>query len=397
MTKTEVIVVNLSTSGSRLGGASIAAELHSKFMSQSYPLELWRMWDNDLEAQLDSLKIRNFATEDKLKFMRNFLPKQARAIFYDSKILEEILSLHPRIIHLQNPLPALAFYKIAQRASENGIKVVASTHGFFEVLNPSYKFNFFQTLIWHHFIKKPMIKSLQYVDAILSGYPSEKNTLLTLGIPESKIHLVPNGVNPFFLALPSEKEMQNVLQKYKINANKPILLFIGNHTPNKGLSTVIKTAELFTKPATFVIGGKLTNADEPSYWMEQIRLKDNIELIFTDYLSLIDQRALYHLASILLFPSLSDTLPLTIIEAMACELPVIAYGVGGIPFELNNESGIVIKPGDFESFLNAVESLLSNQFRRIEIMKNAKFRQQNHFTWEIAAKKTLDVYQRLFD
>lgn len=198
MTKTEVIVINLSTSGSRLGGAAIAAELHSRFMSRSCPIELWRMWDDDLEIELDGLTIRNFVTEDKLKFMRNFLPTQARAIFYDSKILEEILSLHPRIVHLQNPLPALAFYKISKLASENGIKVVASTHGFFEIFNPSYKFNFFQTLIWHHFIKKPIIKSLQYIDAILSGYPSEKKDLLELGIPETKIHLVPNGVNPFF-------------------------------------------------------------------------------------------------------------------------------------------------------------------------------------------------------
>ena len=395
MTRPKVIVINLSTSGSHLGGAAIAAEWHSRFMAKQFHVELWRMWDKDEEFYLDGLKVRNFITKDKFGILGKYLPKQIMAIFFYSDILKYLKIEKPDIIHFQNILTALHFKQIVRYASLSGIKIVVSTHGFYEIFNPSFEFKYFTKLVWDFFIKRPVLTSMKYVDAVLSGYPKERELLLKLGISDKKINLVPNGINPFFLEEAGEKELKDVIEKFQVDTNLPILLFIGNHTKNKGIDTVLKIASMFSKPANFVIGGKLRKNEKPEEWLSSFIPAKGVRVIFTDFLSLNEQRALYRISTMLLFPSLSDTLPLTILEAMACGLPVIAYGVGGIPFELDNGAGIVINPGNFDDYFKSIESLINDLEILNKIAIKAKERRRSLFSWEKAASDTINIYKNL--
>lgn len=396
MTKAEAIIVNLSTSGSRLGGAAIAAEWHSRFLASQFPVELWRMYDQDTELMIDQLKIKQFKTKSPNLLITMF-PKQIKAFFLESNILEGLLNYNPKLIHLQNPLPSLAFEKIAKKCHQCGIKVVISTHGFFEVMNSYKNFRFPQKIAWQKLITEPIIRSVNYIDAVLSGYPNEKQMLKQMGFPDDKIYLVPNGINPFFKQAPSSEELMSVIDKFQINPENPILLFIGNHTFNKGLDTVLKIASQLQKPTSVIIGGKLLSTHEPQEWFKKIPSSKKANVIFTDYLSLAEQRALYHLATILLFPSLADTLPLTILEAMACGLPVIAYNVGGISYQLENDAGIVVPVADFETYFNSVEYLLNNEQIRTQIAAQSKLRQRKLFSWKIASTETIAIYQKLIN
>ena len=395
MTKPKVIVVNLSTSGSRLGGAVIAAEWHSRFMSDLYPVELWRMWDDDLEFYLDNLKIRQFNTKSSLpKFEKN-LPKKVRSFFFKADILEDLKKNTPKILHLQNPLPALFWEEIVKVLSGLGTKIVVSTHGFYEIFHPNYNLNPIEKLLWNQLITRPILRSLKHIDAFISGYPDEENELMKLGVLKHKIHLVPNGVNPFFLESASDEERKKVIEKFKIDVNIPTLLYIGNHTSNKGIDTFLRIASLFTRAANFVVGGKLLNPKDPEDCSNRFPPSPKVNLIFTDFLSLSEQRALYQLSSLLIFPSLADTLPLTILEAMASDLPVIAYSVGGIPFELDNKSGVIVPSNDFETFYKVVNDLLNDGNKRDYLAKNAKLRQESLFSWESAARNTVYLYEKL--
>ena len=109
-----------------------------------------------------------------------------------------------------------------------------------------------------------------------------------------------------------------------------------------------------------MIGGKLLNNEEPKLFVKGLD-NNNVEIIFTDFLSINEQRAIYNISSILLFPSKSDTLPLTIIEAMACSLPVIAFDVGGISFLLN-DCGFLIDPNNTNKYFETITNLLKNKF-----------------------------------
>jgi alpha-maltose-1-phosphate synthase len=394
MTVPTAININLSTSGSRLGGAAIASGFHCRYMAASFPVELWRMWDKDEECYTENLKVTSFNSKTNFGLFDQFFPKKAKSFFLDSNILKQLLSNPPKIIHLHNPLPSFAFEKIAVQASQSDIKVFASTHGFYEMLHPSYGLKLHEKLAWEYGITKPMTRSLKYLDGIFSLYPEESVMLEGLGVPKEKIHLTPNGVNPFFLIPPAAEEKNAVIQRFNLSLENPILLFIGNHTGNKGLDTVMKVAGQLSSPCTIVVGGKLLTPDEPQQWKQQFPVSPSVNVIFTDYLTTIEQRALYQLASVLLFPSLADTLPLTIIEAMASNLPVIAYDVGGIPYQLQDGCGILVKVGDTNSFLHAIEQAISNPAMLNQIALKAKARQESIFSWEKTAQTTIDVYKQ---
>jgi alpha-maltose-1-phosphate synthase len=397
MNKPIAININISTSGSNLGGAAIAAELHSRQMAESFPVELWRMWDHDEQTYLDNLKVVNFASKTKFDFLKVPFPRRLRSFFLNSDISKQIKIVNPKIIHLHNPLPGLAFEKIVNCASQSDIKVVASTHGFYEIMNPNYNLKGYEKWAWKNGVVSPIIRSFKYISAFFSGYPDEKNMLVNLGVPEDKIYLAPNGVNPLFLMPPTATEIDAVINKFKLRIDHPILLFIGNHTKNKGLDTVMQVANQLSSPCTVIIGGKLLTPDEPQQWQEQFPPNKLVDIVFTDYLTTVEQRALYKLSNILLFPSLADTLPLTIVEAMASNLPVIAYDVGGISYQLQDGCGILIKMSDFTGFLTAVEQLISNPTLQTKIATNAKQRQSEIFSWKKTAETTIDVYKQIID
>ena len=390
----KAVVVNISTSGSRLGGAAIAAEWHSRLMSKDYPIELWRMWDGDSEQRCGALRIRNFDTFPRFKWLRH-CPRKVQALLLQSDIPKKLTELAPELVHLQNPGPSLEFERVAKSCNSMGIKVVTSTHGFYEVFNPNYGFKFHERLAWKWLATNPIIRSFPFIDAFLSGYPAEKELLVKHGIPASKIHLVPNGIDTFFEDPPSDGEIRLAKDKFGFSDQKPILLYMGNHTANKGLDAVIRTAISLEQPVTLIIGGKVRDIDAPKRWKALIPTTSPLELIVTDYLSIAEQRVLYHAATMLLFPSMADTLPLTILEAMACGLPVIAYDTGGISYQLAERSGIVVQQGDESAFLDAVSRLLNDPALQREFSAKGRLRQNDFFTWSLAAQKTIKIYDDL--
>ncbi len=397
MEKPIAININLSTSGSRLGGAAIAAGFNCRQMAESFPVELWRMWDQNEEFYADKLKVTNFKSETSFDFLGSLPPKRLRGLFLDSDILERVMLERPKIIHLHNPIPSFAFERIVRRAAEVGTKIVATTHGFYEMMYPSYGLKPYEKFLWKQTVTKPVVRSLKYMDAIFSLYPEEKTMLMDMGVPAAKIHLTPNGVDPFFLTPSTAAESQLVVKKFNLSLDNPILFFVGNHTANKGLATVMEVASKLSSPATFVIGGRLLTPDEPKQWQERFAPNQLVKIVFTDYLTTIEQRALYRLSDALLFPSLADTLPLTIIEAMATELPVIAYDVGGISYQLQDGCGMLVKSGDFVGFLAAVEQIIANPELRTKISKQAKIRQESIFSWARTSKLTIDVYEQVIN
>jgi alpha-maltose-1-phosphate synthase len=396
MSQPKVIVAAINSApGVAVGGAALAAQWHSRYMASKIPLELWRMWDKDETINVDNLTIRNFASKPKFGLVGQYLPKLAKKVFLESDIPKVLRASPPKIVHIQNPGPALEFERIARICREVGTKVVVSTHGFQEVFDPQYGFDkFYHKFGWNEWIIKPIERSFADIDAFLLGYPKQKELLLSKGVPEDKMHLVPNGIDPFYIQPPTEIEKLQTIQKFSLDPDIPIFLFMGNHTLNKGIDTLMRVANNLSSPATIVIGGKLL-ANEPQKWLSGINLPPYVKVIFTDLLSVVEQRVLYHISTLFLFPSISETLPLSILEAMGAGLPVIAYDVGGISYQLENNAGLSLPLRDFSSFLNAVETLSNDRDACDKMSYHSKIRQQEIFDWNALADKTIEVYNHL--
>jgi alpha-maltose-1-phosphate synthase len=395
MSQPEVIVVNVTSAPGVLGGAVLAAQWHSQYMAAKIPLELWRMWDKDETVSIDRLTVRNFTCQPSFGKLGNYLPKLAQKVLLASDIPKALAANPPKIVHIQNPAPGLEFEKIARQCQQLGTKVVASTHGFQEMFDPQYGYDkFYHKYGWNELLVKPLQRAFAHVDAFLLGYPQQKELLLSKGVSEDKLHLVPNGIDPFYAQPPTEAEKLQTIEKFGLNSDIPILLFMGNHTLNKGIGTLMKVAANLSSPATIVVGGKLLK-DEPEKWLTEFDFPPYVKVVFTDFLSVSEQRSLYHISRLFLFPSISETLPLAILEAMGAGLPVIACDVGGISYQLADNAGVVVPLNNFAAFLQAVQTLLDDRSACDRISERSKARQQTIFDWEKLADKTIEIYEQL--
>ena len=170
---------------------------------------------------------------------------------------------------------------------------------------------------------------------------------------------------------------------------------MGNHNPNKGIEVLLEIGAKIERTVQIVIGGKLLSCDEPDNWHKKFPPSPNTNLVFTDYLTNVEQRALYHVATILAFPSIADTLPLTILEAMACGLAVIAYDVGGISYQLANQQELLVPAGDKNCFYQTILSVIDRQDYLTRISNENIIRQKMIFSWGKIASSTIDIYENL--
>jgi len=81
------------------------------------------------------------------------------------------------------------------------------------------------------------------------------------------------------------------------------------------------------------------------------------------------------------------------LEAMACEIPVVASAVGGIPeVVVDGETGFLVPPGDPESLASAINRVIDCEKLRTQFGEAGRRRVERFFSWEAIAEKTKDMY-----
>jgi glycosyltransferase involved in cell wall biosynthesis len=109
-----------------------------------------------------------------------------------------------------------------------------------------------------------------------------------------------------------------------------------------------------------------------------------------------DMASLYGAADLLVQPSEDDPLSMTILEAMAAGVPVVAVRSGGTPeMIVDDESGILVEPGSAEACATAIERLLIDDGARRRLSTRALARCRTDFSMERFAGQIGAVYEEL--
>lgn len=107
----------------------------------------------------------------------------------------------------------------------------------------------------------------------------------------------------------------------------------------------------------------------------------------------------YHqLLDISVFPSIldSESFGVAVLEASACEKPVIVSNVGGLPeVVVNNETGIVVAPKNADALAQAIEKLVSDHELRKIMGEKGRRRVLKHYFWPNNVAQMLEIYQKV--
>lgn len=212
------------------------------------------------------------------------------------------------------------------------------------------------------------------------------------GIPENKISVVYNGISPWWHENVSETAQENVLAKF--NLNKKFLLFTGTLQPKKNVSRLIEAylglPEDIREEYSLVIVGK-------SGWEAEDSLASINQLISSNqghwlkYVSNEELRALYHAASLYVYPSLHEGFGYTLLEAFASNTPVITSNLSALP-EVAGGAAYTCDPYSSHDIRHAMFNVLTSPSLQQEMVKKGAARVKE-FSLEKCAKETLRVYE----
>lgn len=100
---------------------------------------------------------------------------------------------------------------------------------------------------------------------------------------------------------------------------------------------------------------------------------------------------------IFVMPSLSESFGVSILEAEACEIPVIATEVGGIPEVVHDgKTGFLVKPGDVKGISSKLELLIENSSLREEMGKYGRKYVEENYDWKDCVEKMHQLYQHVY-
>lgn len=106
--------------------------------------------------------------------------------------------------------------------------------------------------------------------------------------------------------------------------------------------------------------------------------------------------SVYNAADIFVCPSLQDNLPNTVLEALACGTPVVAFDAGGIPDMVRPEAtGLVVPTGDAKALHDALMRLLGDRCLRDKMADNCRRIALSEYSLEVQAQRYLQLYENL--
>ena len=246
------------------------------------------------------------------------------------------------------------------------------------------------------YTSKQIIEAMNFADKILSVSEDLKLHIVNLGINEEKVHVVPNGVDTKKFKPAGKARARNLLN---LPQDKNIVLFVGALRKIKGVDYLIEAAENFVDPNTdlFMVGrddGLRKNLEKRAH---ELKIADYIK--FTGPVNHDDIPLWISASDILVLPSLSEGRPNVVLEALACEVPVVATNVGGIPeLMVDGETGYLVPAKSPRELSRKINKLLEDKNRRENMGKlGRKSIIQKGLTWEAHAKMTVDIYSDLLE
>lgn len=228
---------------------------------------------------------------------------------------------------------------------------------------------------WPNWMVDRMDHEINLADKIIVGSSVVKDTFVAEGVEKNKLVVLPYGVDTcLFRPAPSPSDCFNQL----------CVLFVGQISQRKGISYGLRAFKrsMHSGISLTLVGrfqGEEQNYSSWKGFFKHVRHQPHRKLF-----------KIFQENDIFLFPTLLEGMPLVVLEAMACGLPIVTTPNGAGDIVRNGVEGFIIPTRDVDAIVESLERLKSDPELRLWMGRNARKRALN-FSWEIYRKKAVDL------
>jgi L-malate glycosyltransferase len=281
------------------------------------------------------------------------------------------------VLHCHHYTPFV--YGCLARMESRGLSVLYTEHGRLSDAPPT--------------LKRRLVTPLlaRFANEMYAVSEDLRRYLISAGFPAARIGVITNGI--YVGSPPDAEAVQRAKQLLGAVDDRPIAAAIGRLDPVKDLSVLLDAfARLSQREARLVIIGDGPEAEHLRSHAATHGLDARVQ--FLGYRP--DVRELYPGVDVLVNTSISEGISLTLLEAMAACVPVVATAVGGTPeVVVDGVTGILVPPRSPNAVAVAIDELLHSPDRRHQMANAGRKRVETRFTFERMASLYFGSYVRL--
>jgi glycosyltransferase involved in cell wall biosynthesis len=214
-----------------------------------------------------------------------------------------------------------------------------------------------------------------------------------------RVEAVPNAVDTDRFAPGDRKRAKETVGA---PADRPLVLMLANLAPHKGQETAIRAVALL-KERGVNVACWLAGVERGGEGTFTRRLQSLIqELGVSDRVRLLGQRAdapdLLRAADYFLLPSTSEGLPLSVLEAQACQVPVLAAPTAGIPEVVHDgDTGFLIAADDAVGYAERLQTLFARPELARSLAEAGRAQVVARHSWPAYCGRIEELYQEILD
>jgi len=216
-----------------------------------------------------------------------------------------------------------------------------------------------------------------------------------VGLDPARVHVIPHGAFDYLTKLPEEKPLPPELE----GAEGPVILSFGLLRPYKGIEHLLEAyrrmcAAVPAEAELWIVGNPRMDvgplhelaAESPGRVRFVTRFVDDAEI-----------PAIFRRADLLVLPYLDAEHSGVLYTGLAFGKPMVLSAVGGFPEVAATGAARLVPPGDTPALAVALEELIGDERARAELAAAATRAAAGPFSWDEAARRTLDLYRELIE
>jgi len=245
----------------------------------------------------------------------------------------------------------------------------------------------------------------QMADRVITVSYAMQDELIQAGFPAENIRVCYNGVDPnkYSPNQVSEERIREIKSKYGLNNNDMMILFVGRLVWIKGVDKLIRAMPHILQKipnAKLVVVGLGDMRDYLEGRVRNLHLADVVKFRF-EFIPEEERIVHYAACDVAAYPSLYEPFGIVTLEAMSMEKPVVvgAAGTSGmreiVSISGPDQCGFHINPNDPTDIAWGIVSAVEDPEKRIQFGRNGRKRVIELFSWDAAAKSTINRYSEL--